>query len=214
MNLIHSLLNIIFHLDTYVIALANTLGPWTYGILFAIFFCETGIIITAFLPGDSLLFAVGTLAAATPDTFNIHLLFFILLTASVIGNGLNYFTGKWIGPRLFRYDSRLFNRKNLDRTYLFYEKYGAKAIVLARFVPIIRTFAPFVAGIGNMRYSRFLIFNLIGGVLWMGTLLYSSYLFGNIPFVRMHFSTVIFTIIVLSLLPAIVELVRNKIYQS
>ncbi|MDX1901175.1 MAG: DedA family protein [Gammaproteobacteria bacterium] len=211
MNALQLLFNYILHLDHYVNALTSVLGPWTYIFLFVIFFCETGIIFTAFLPGDSLLFAAGTVAAISPDNLNVHLLFILLLTASVLGNAVNYFTGKWVGPRIFCNESLLFNRKHLDRTHAFYERYGAKAIVIARFMPIVRTFAPFVAGIGAMSYKRFLFFNFIGATLWIGSILYGSYFFGNIPFVRAHFSAVILTIILLSLLPAIVEFSRKKL---
>lgn len=210
MNSLHLLFNYILHLDHYVSALTNLLGPWTYIFLFAIFFCETGIIFMAFLPGDSLLFAVGSIAALTPGTLNIHLLFFLLLTASVLGNGVNYFIGKWIGPRVFCNDSFLFNRKHLEHTHAFYERYGAKAIVLARFMPIVRTFAPFVAGIGAMCYKRFAFYNFVGATLWIGGILYLSYLFGNITFIQAHFSAVIFAIIIISVLPALFEFFRKK----
>jgi len=213
-NSLHTLLGYILHIDTYVLAATNALGPWTYVILFAIFLLETGFIFAAFLPGDSLLFAVGALSAAAPLTLNIHLLFILLITASTIGNAINYYTGKWLGPRLFCNNSLLFNRKHIDRAQIFYEKYGAKAIVIARFIPIIRTFVPFVAGIGKMRYSNFLIFNLLGATIWIGGLLYTSYLFGNIPFIRLHFSAVIFSIIGLSLLPLFIELLRKKLSQQ
>lgn len=215
MNILQTFIHYLLHIDTYVITAANTLGLWTYFILFAIIFCETGLIFAAFLPGDSLLFATGTLSATAPETFNIHLLFALLLAASIIGNGINYATGKWLGSRLFSNESFFFNQKHIDRAHVFYEKYGGKAIVIARFMPIIRTFVPFVAGIGQMRYRSFFIFNCLGAIIWIGALLYGSYLFGNIPFVRMHFSAVIFGMIGLSLLPLMIGFLRKtKTYFS
>jgi len=214
MTILHTLLNYLLHIDTYVIAATHLLGAWTYVILFVIIFCETGLIFAAFLPGDSLLFATGTLSATAPDTLNIHLLFVLLLTASIIGNGVNYYIGKWLGPKLFCNESLLFNRKYINRAHAFYEMYGGKAIVIARFIPIIRTFIPLIAGIGHMRYKSFFIFNCLGATLWIGGLLYGSYLFGNIPFVRLHFSAVIFGMIGLSIMPLIVELFRKTFYRT
>ncbi len=210
METLHILLNFFLHLDVHLIAFVNAYGIWTYALLFTIIFCETGIIITAFLPGDSLLFASGALAANT-GILNIHMLFILLVTASVIGNGVNYFIGKWLGPKVFySKQSWLFNKKYLAKTHRFYERFGGKTIIIARFIPIIRTFAPFIAGIGYMTYRQFFIYNLIGAVLWIGTLLYGSYLFGNIPIVKQHFSLMLLVIIVLSILPAIVEILRRQ----
>ena len=166
---------------------------------------------TAFLPGDSLLFATGALAATMPDKLNIHVLVLLLITASVAGNGLNYFLGKWIGPRVFKSgNSWFFNKKHLDQAHYFYERYGGKTIIIARFIPIVRTFAPFIAGLGYMTYRQFFIYNLIGAVLWISGLLYGSYLFGNIGFVKQHFSMVIIAIIIISLLPPCIELLRRR----
>ena len=210
METLHALLNLILHLDQSLASLVNLFGLWTYIILFMIIFCETGIIITAFLPGDSLLFATGAFSAYSPETLNIHLLFFLLLIASVSGNGLNYFLGKWIGPHIFyRQHSRLFNPNHLKKAHQFCEHHGSKAIIIARFIPIVRTFAPFVAGIGYMTYRRFFIFNLLGALIWIGGLLYGSYLFGNIPLVHDHFGTVVLTIILLSLLPTLFGAARS-----
>jgi len=174
-------------------------------------FCETGLIILPFLPGDSLLFAAGALAANSANGLNIHALFVLLTLASILGNSVNYSIGRWMGPRLFASNqSRLFNRTYLDRAHAFYEKYGNKAIVIARFLPIIRTFAPFVAGLGYMSYRQFALYNAMGAFLWIGGLLYLSYLFGNIPIVQAHFSTVVLLIIILSILPAIFSYLRLK----
>lgn len=212
MTTLQSLLSFILHLDQHLIAFVAAYGAWTYVLLFAIIFCETGIIFTAFLPGDSLLFATGAIAANTSGVLNVHMLFILLVIASVTGNGMNYFLGKWIGPRVFcSGNSRLFNRKHIDNAHAFYERYGGKTIIIARFIPIIRTFVPFVAGIGYMTYRQFFVFNLIGALLWIGGLVYGSYLFGNIPIVKQHFSLVILAIIALSLLPPIVEYIRHKL---
>lgn len=211
MNTLHYLLSFILHLDKHLIAFVTAYGIWTYALLFSIIFCESGIVFAAFLPGDSLLFATGALTAST-SSLNIHLLFFLLVVASVTGNGLNYFLGQWIGPRVFRSgNSWLFNKKHIERAHYFYERYGGKAIVIARFVPIIRTLVPFIAGVGSMTYRQFFIFNLLGAFLWIGGLVYGSYLFGNIPFVKQHFSLVILAIITLSLLPPLIEFTRYKI---
>lgn len=210
MHTLNTLLQLILHLDQSLVFFVSLFGLWTYLILFLIIFCETGIIITAFLPGDSLLFAAGAFCAYSPDLLNIHLLCLLLLTASVSGNGLNYFLGKWIGPRVFRDNtSLLFNPAYLKRAHAFCEQHGNKAIVLARFIPIIRTFAPFVAGIGYMTYRQFFIFNLIGALIWIGGLLYGSYFFGNIPVIKNHFGTVIIAIIILSVLPAVLGALRG-----
>lgn len=210
MGILHYLLNFVLHLDEHLMTFVSTYGAWTYALLFLIIFCETGIVFIAFLPGDSLLFAAGALAANSDSALNINILFTMLVAASVIGNGVNYFTGKWIGPKVFRSEhSWLFNPAHLTKAHQFYEKFGGKAIVIARFIPIIRTVVPFIAGIGYMTYRHFFIFNLIGALLWMGLLLYGSYSFGNIPVVKAHFSLVIVAIIVLSVFPAFIEVTRR-----
>lgn len=207
---LHTLTSFFLHLDQSLAALAASLGAWTYALLFGIFFCETGILVAAFLPGDSLLFAAGTLAALAPDSLNIHLLFFLLLLASTAGNTVNYLFGKWVGPQLFRHgSSRLFSQAHLAKTHAFCERYGSMGIVLARFLPIIRTFAPFVAGVGYMRYRQFLLFNLTGGFFWVGGILYASYFFGTLPFVREHFPAVTCCIILVSLLPVMTVALRK-----
>lgn len=211
MEIIYFLIDFILHLDKHLIAFVSTYGQWTYILLFIIIFCETGIIFTAILPGDSLLFAAGALTASLGDVLNIHILFALLTIASIAGNGLNYFLGKTIGPVIFRSKrSLLFNPKNVEKTHAFFERYGGKAIIIARFMPIFRTFAPFVAGIGYMTYRQFFIYSVVGAILWIGTLIYGSYLFGNIPIVKENFSLVIIAIIVLSITPALFEIVRRK----
>lgn len=211
MNTLHYLINFILHLDLHLIAFVRAYGAWTYILLFTIIFCESGIIFAAFLPGDSLLFATGALTASK-GILNIHLLFILLVIASVSGNGLNYFIGKWVGPKVFRSgNSWIFNKKHIQNAHFFYERYGGKAIVIARFIPIIRTVVPFIAGVGYMTYRHFFIFNLTGALLWIGGLVYGSYLFGNIPFVKEHFSIVILAIIALSLTPPLIELVRHRL---
>lgn len=213
MDTLHSLINFILHLDTHLLSFVTAYGTWTYILLFTIIFSETGIIFAAFLPGDSLLFATGALSAHT-GALNVHLLFTLLVIASVTGNGMNYFIGKWIGPRVFYSgNSWVFNKKHLDNAHRFYERYGAKTIIIARFIPIIRTVAPFIAGVGYMTYRHFFIYNLIGALLWIGGLVYGSYLFGNIPFVKEHFSLVVLAIIALSLAPPVIEVIRHKIRQ-
>lgn len=211
MDIFHFLLDFLLHLDKHLIIFVTTYGAWTYALLFLIIFCETGIIFTAILPGDSLLFAAGALTASMNNVLSIHILFFSLITASIAGNGLNYFIGKWLGPIVFRSKhSLLFNPKNIEKTHAFFERYGGKAIIIARFMPIFRTFAPFVAGIGYMTYRQFFIYSVIGATLWIGTLVYGSYLFGNIPIVKENFSLVILAIIVLSITPALFEILRRK----
>lgn len=215
MTTLHYLINFILHLDEHLIAFVTAYGTWTYALLFTIIFCETGIIFAAILPGDSLLFATGALTASLHGVLNVHILFILLVAASVIGNGVNYFLGKWIGPKVFcSGNSWLFNRKHIQKAHLFYERYGGKAIIIARFVPIVRTVVPFIAGVGYMTYRHFFIFNLIGALLWVGGLVYGSYWFGNIPFVKQHFSLVILAIITLSLLPPIIEVIRHKFLKA
>jgi membrane-associated protein len=209
MEIIDTFFSFFLHLDAHLVTFVATYGKWVYGILFLVIFCETGLVVTPFLPGDSLLFAAGALTAKATGGLNIHLLFILLLVASISGNTLNYFIGKFIGPRVFRSSHSIFlNKKYLERAHLFYQRYGGKTIIIARFIPIIRSFAPFIAGVGYMGYWRFTFYNLIGAVLWIGSLLYTSYLFGNLPVIRDHFSTIILAIICISLLPPIIEALR------
>lgn len=196
----------ILHLDKHLAEFAEQLGPWFYGLLFAIIFGETGLVIAPFLPGDSLLFAVGALAAAQPDSLSMAVLLPLLIVAAIIGDAVNYAIGKWVGPQIFRRDTGwLLNKNHLLRAQAFYDKHGAKAIVLARFLPILRTFAPFVAGIGGMQYRRFWLYNVLGGVLWVGLFLIGGYAFGTRPFVKDNFHIVILAIIGISVLPIAYE---------
>ena len=197
------------HLDKYLNDYAGYLGPWLYLILFLIVFCETGLVVTPILPGDSLLFAMGALAATDGSPLRLELLIVLLISAAVLGDAVNYFIGFWVGPRVFTSErSWLFNKKHLIRTQLFYEKYGGKTIILARFIPIIRTFAPFVAGIGRMEYRRFFRFNVVGGAAWVLIFLLSGYWLGEA--VKGYFSIIIVAIVILSVLPAVIEYVLTR----
>jgi membrane-associated protein len=209
MDLLKLLVDFVLHLDRHLVELIQYFGAWSYAVLFLIIFCETGLVITPFLPGDSLLFAIGTLAAQ--GALDPVLVFFLLSVAAILGDTVNYWAGAKIGPKVFhREDSRFFNKRHLERTHQFYEKYGGKTIILARFVPIVRTFAPFVAGIGRMSYARFLLYNVTGGVVWIGLFVWAGYFFGNIPVVKKNFTLVILAIIVLSVLPAVYEYLRHR----
>ena len=211
MELLQQTIDIFLHLDSHLNSWAGMLGPWLYLVLFLIIFCETGLVVTPFLPGDSLLFAVGALASVDGSSIRLPLLSVLLFGAAVAGDAVNYAIGARIGPRVFsRSDSRLFNREHLIRTQRFYEKYGGKTIVLARFVPIIRTFAPFVAGIGTMAYPRFALFNVTGGALWVLSFLLGGFFFGNVPAVKQNFPYVIVAIIVISIIPPILEYLRAR----
>lgn len=196
------------HLDKYLNVLIESFGIWTYLILFFVIFMETGFVVTPFLPGDSLLFAAGALAATT--VLDEKLLFIFLAAAAVLGDTANYWIGHYVGPKVFTSGSRWLKQEYLERTHAFYEKHGGKTIFLARFIPIIRTFAPFVAGIGKMRYSYFLTYNVVGGVVWTALFIFGGYFFGNLPFVRNNFSVVIIAIILISISPGIVEYLRNR----
>jgi membrane-associated protein len=202
-------IDFIIHLDTHLSDLIQTYGLWTYLILFVVIFCETGLVVTPFLPGDSLIFAAGTFAAR--GDLKVGWLFLVLAAAAVIGDTVNYWIGKIIGPKIFHKEkTRFFKKEYLDRTHEFYEKYGAETIIIARFVPIIRTFAPFVAGIGRMSYLKFISYNVIGGVGWVAIFTFGGYFFGNIPFVKNNFSIVIIAIILISLVPAVVEFLKHR----
>jgi membrane-associated protein len=203
------LIDFVIHLDRHLDWIIRSYGLWTYVLLFLIIFCETGLVVTPFLPGDSLLFAVGTFAAL--GSLDLGWLIVLLSVAAIGGDTVNYWIGHAAGPKVFaRENSRFFNREHLERTHQFYRKYGGKTIILARFIPIIRTFAPFVAGIGSMSYPRFIVFNVAGGLLWIVTLLLAGYFFGNIPVVRQNFALVILAIVILSILPGVVEFLRQR----
>lgn len=209
MELLNRLLEFVLHLDKHLSSLIQTCGLWTYLILFVIIFLETGLVVTPFLPGDSLLFAAGTFAAA--KALHVLWLFVLLSAAAILGDTANYWIGHFVGPKVFHQKkSRIFKQEYLERTHRFYEKYGAETIIIARFVPIIRTFAPFVAGIGRMSYWRFISYNVIGGIGWVGLFVFGGYFFGNIPFVKRNFSLVIIAIIIISSIPAGVELYRHR----
>jgi len=201
--------HVFLHLDTTLGTVIQDYGAWTYLILFLIIFCETGLVVTPILPGDSLLFAVGTFAAM--QYLDIHKIWPLLAFAAVLGDNVNYGVGSYIGPKVFHYEnSRIFKKEYLQKTHNFYEKYGGKAIILCKYVPIVRTFAPFVAGVGAMTYPRFLLFNVIGGCTWVTIVLFAGYFFGNIPVIRNNFSFVVLAIIFLSILPAIIEYIKHK----
>lgn len=204
------LLDYFLHLDEILPQITSNYGTWTYAILFLIIFLETGVVVTPFLPGDSLLFAAGAVAALDNSGLNVVFLFILLSIAAVLGDTANYWIGHTIGPRAFSGSVPFLKKEYLERTHQFYEKYGGKAIVLARFVPIVRTFAPFVAGIGSMNYSRFIFYNIFGGVLWCAIFIFLGYFFGNLPFVKKNFELVIIVIILISLLPPVVEYFQNK----
>jgi len=209
MDLFSGFFDLILHLDKHLRELVQTYGAWIYAVLFVIVFLETGVVVTPFLPGDSLLFVAGTIAAA--GELNVHGLVLLLIAAAIGGDSLNYSIGRYLGPRVFRFDdSRYFKRAYVDRTHAFFERHGGKAIIIARFVPIIRTYAPFVAGIGAMSYRRFLMFNVTGAVLWVALLTYAGFFFGNLPLVKNNLTAVILGIIVLSVMPAIIELWRAR----
>jgi membrane-associated protein len=208
-ELITGFIDIVLHLDRHLQTLVANYGVLVYLILFAIIYCETGLVVTPFLPGDSLLFVAGAVAAG--GGLYVHALFAVLLAASFLGDNTNYWIGRFAGPRIFRRaGSKLFDPKHLERTQAFYAKYGRKTIVIARFVPIVRTFAPFVAGMGRMAYSAFLPFSFAGGVLWIGLLVYAGYFFGNLPFVRNNLSLVIIGIVVISIMPGVIEYLRGR----
>jgi membrane-associated protein len=204
-------IDFILHLDIHLTTLVNTYGWQTHLILFVVIFWETGVVIWPFLPGDSLLFAAGSIAALPSSPLNIGILFILLSSAAIIGDTVNYWIGHWFGPKAFNRDGRFLKKKYLDQTRAFYDKYGAQTIVIARFVPIVRTFAPFVAGIGRMPYRRFIFFNVAGAILWNFLLLGAGYLFGGLEVVKNNFSLVILVIIFISCLPMAVEFIKYKI---
>lgn len=201
----------ILHIDVHLAQMVALYGNWIYVILFLIIFCETGLVVAPFLPGDSLLFLAGALCSMQPDDLNIHLLVLVLIVAAVLGDALNYTIGRFFGEKLFRKpDSKIFKQSYLEKTHKFYEKYGGKTIVLARFLPIIRTFAPFVAGIGRMGYRRLSVFNIAGAILWVVVFAYAGYLFGGLPFVQGNMKLFIVVIVVVSILPGVIEMWRHR----
>ncbi len=215
MELLYQAIDFVLHIDGHLLRLFTTYGIWVYGILFLIIFSETGFVVTPFLPGDSLLFAAGALVAATqgtPESMDIHVLVLLLVTAAVTGNILNYAIGHFFGERLFQNpNSKVFRKDQLDKTHAFFEKHGGKTIIITRFIPIIRTFAPFVAGMGAMTYKRFMVFNLIGGCVWVMSFAYAGFEFGQQEFVRKNFTMLMMGIIVVSLLPMVFHAVKAKL---
>jgi membrane-associated protein len=208
-ELIHTFVDVILHLDKHLDAIIRDFGAWTYAIFFAVIFMETGLVVTPFLPGDSLLFAVGAFAAI--GSLDVRLLLALLIIAAIAGDTVNYWAGFFVGPKMFNKEKSLFlNKEHLYRTHRFYEKYGGKTIILARFVPILRTFAPFVAGIGSMNYRTFIVYNVTGGIGWVAVFVLGGYFFGNIPIVKNNFSVVIFAIIFISILPGVIEFLRHR----
>ncbi|KTD42170.1 DedA family protein [Legionella parisiensis] len=209
--LLDTIFDYIIHIDVYLNTIVSTYGFWTYLLLFAVIFCETGLIVTPFLPGDSLLFAAGSIAAQPGNPLNISILMLLLFLASVLGNQINFLVGRLLGPRIFSTDkSWLLNKRHLEETHAFYEKHGGKTIIFARFLPIIRTFAPFVAGIGTMQVFHFSLYNLISALIWIASLLSLGYFLGSIPLVKENFTIVIYSIIFISILPPLLALLSRK----
>jgi membrane-associated protein len=210
MDVIKNVIDFILHIDVKLDQIIQLFHGWTYAILFVVIFIETGLVVTPFLPGDSLLFAAGALTARPGSHLNIFFLYLLMVLAAIAGDTVNYWIGRFVGPKVFTQKSKLFKKEYLDRTQAFYEKHGGKAIFLARFVPIVRTFAPFVAGIGKMRYGHFISYNIIGGILWPAVFLFTGYFFGGQPFVQKHFSLIAVAIIAISVVPIGIEWLKNR----
>ncbi len=211
MDFIRFVIDFILHIDTHLAEMVAQYGIWVYAILFLILFCETGLVVTPFLPGDSLLFVAGALSALPGNDLNVHAMALLMTLAAIIGDAVNYAIGRLFGEKLFSHpDSRIFRRSYLDKTHAFYEKHGGKTIILARFVPIVRTFAPFVAGMGHMSYRHFAAWNVAGALVWVLLFTYAGYLFGDLPIVQENLKLLIVAIIVVSVLPGIIEVVRHK----
>ena len=211
LDLIKFLIDLFLHLDEHLSAIIQNYGTWTYFLLFLVIFMETGFVVTPFLPGDSLLFAAGTFASpALGSPLNIWVLWALLCIAAIVGDTVNYWIGHFIGPRAFSGEIRFLKKQHLDRTHAFFERHGGKTIILARFVPIIRTFAPFVAGVGEMGYGKFITYNVIGGIAWVTLFTWGGYFFGTLPFVQNNFSLVVLAIIFLSVLPAVIEIIKER----
>lgn len=204
------LLDFILHLNTHLSTVVEHFGLWTYAILFLIIFLETGIVFAPFLPGDSLLFATGSLAVFT--SINVHLIVVLLIIAAFLGDTCNYWIGHWFGEKLVK--KGIIKQKYIDKTHAFFERHGGKTIIIARFVPVVRTFAPFVAGMGEMAYRRFMIYNLSGACLWVILVTYAGYFFGNVPIVKNNFSVVVLIIIILSIMPAVIEIIRHRFFKK
>jgi membrane-associated protein len=213
MDFLLSIWDLIVHLDKHLATLVQTYGLWIYAILFAIIFCETGLVIAPFLPGDSLLFIAGALAAAgtASDGIDVHLLVAILIAAAVLGDAVNYQIGAWLGPRIFKDDNaRYLKRAHLEKAHAFYEKWGGMAIILARFTPFLRTYVPFVAGMSRMSYRKFALYNITGGVIWVAALTYLGYFFGNIPWVKANQGFMVIGIVIASLIPVLIGVLKSR----
>lgn len=213
MEIVKQLIDIFLHLDEILGQIISQYGTLTYLLLFLVIFMETGLVVTPFLPGDSLIFAAGTFASpALGSPLNIWVLWVLLCAAAILGDTVNYWIGHYIGPRAFSGEVRFLKKESLDRTHAFYEKHGGKTIIIARFIPIVRTFAPFVAGVGAMTYSHFISYNVIGGIAWVSIFLWLGYFFGHLPFVQDNFSMIVIAIILISVMPAVYEFVRARFF--
>ena len=210
MDLIYSLIDFILHIDDHLVEIVNNYQTWTYLILFLIIFAETGLVVTPFLPGDSLLFAAGAIIAKPETDLNVFVMWGLLIAAGILGDMVNYHIGQYVGPKAFSGRYKFLKKEYLEKTEKFYDKYGGKTIIYARFVPIVRTFAPFVAGIGSMSYAKFASYNVIGAVVWVTSFLFIGYFFGGLPVIKDNFTVVVFAIILLSILPPIIEIVKEK----
>jgi membrane-associated protein len=208
-ELLKNLIEFILHIDKHLAEIVTNYQSWTYLILCIIIFCETGLVVTPLLPGDSLLFAAGAIAALPGNPLSPYLLVILVLIAALTGDNTNFTIGRFLGHKVYEKNYKLIKKEYLDKTHLFYEKHGGKTLVIARFMPIIRTFAPFVAGVGQMTYRRFLIFCIVGNILWVNTFIFAGYLFGNIPIIKRNFSLVVFTIIFVSLLPTFYAVIQQ-----
>jgi membrane-associated protein len=209
MHLINELFYFVLHIDIIMEGWIHDYQNWTYLILFIIIFCETGLVVTPFLPGDSLLFAAGAFAARESHPLNIVIIVFLLMTAAFSGDNTNYFIGRFLGLKVYEKNYRLIKKEYLNKTHAFYERHGGKALIIARFMPFIRTFAPFVAGVGTMKYMRFFSFSIIGNILWVNLFAFGGYFFGNIAYVKTHFTLVILGIIFISVIPVVITLIKN-----
>lgn len=214
MDLIHFLIDFILHIDRHLVEIVSEYQTWTYLILFLIIFCETGLVVTPFLPGDSLLFAAGAVSAMPGNPIDVNILAPLLIFAAVLGDNTNYWIGHLIGDRIYQKNYKLIKRDYIDRTHVFYEKHGRLTLILARFMPIIRTFAPFVAGVGKMKYSRFFSFSLMGNILWVCLFAYAGNFFGNIPAIKNNFTLVVFAIIAVSLVPPVYTVIKVKYFSK
>ena len=204
------LVQAVLSLDETLARLAAEHGRWLYGLLFAVIFAETGLIVTPFLPGDSLLFVAGTVVATANAGLDVHVMVALLISAAILGDNLNYWVGRWIGPKVFERESRWIRREYLLRTQAFYDRYGPVTIMIGRFIPIVRTFAPFLAGVAAMRYPRFLAYEVAGSIVWVGSLVYAGYLFGNIPWVKSNLTWIVIGIVIVSVLPAVITFVKER----